>query len=73
MVDATENIIGHGIGQSLSPDLETGCPKLASVKFWGIQIFKGDHITQILTINMYEFIKVRLNISTYNVMGIIWR
>ena len=25
----------------LSQDLETGCPKLAIVKFWGVQIFKG--------------------------------
>ena len=29
--------------QGFSQDLETGCPKLAIVKFWGIQIFKGDH------------------------------
>ena len=27
----------------LSQDLETGCLKLAVVKFWGVQIFKGDH------------------------------
>ena len=30
-------------GQGLSQDLETGCPKLAIVKFLGFQIFKGDH------------------------------
>ena len=29
--------------QSLSQDLETGCPKLPILKFWGVQIFKGDH------------------------------
>ena len=29
--------------QGLSQDLETGCPKLATVKFCGVQIFKGDH------------------------------
>ena len=29
--------------QGLSHDLETGCPKLTIVKFWGIQIFKEDH------------------------------
>ena len=29
--------------QGLSQDLETGCLKLAIVKFWGVQIFKGDH------------------------------
>ena len=29
-------------GQGLSQDLETGCPKLPIVKFWGILIFKGD-------------------------------
>ena len=27
--------------QCLSQDLETGCPKLAIEKFWGVQIFKG--------------------------------
>ena len=30
-------------GQGLSQDLETGCPKLAIVKFMGVHIFKGDH------------------------------
>ena len=29
--------------QGLSQDLETGCLKLAIVKYLGIQIFKGDH------------------------------
>ena len=29
--------------QCPSQDLETGCLKLAVVKFWGVQIFKGDH------------------------------
>ena len=29
--------------QCLSQDLETGCLKLAVVKCWGVQIFKGDH------------------------------
>ena len=29
--------------QCLSQDLETGCLKLAVVKFWGVQIFKRDH------------------------------
>ena len=29
--------------QCLSQDLETGCLKLAVVKFLGIQIFKRDH------------------------------
>ena len=33
------NIVGH---QCLSQDLETGCLKLAVVKFLGVQIFKGD-------------------------------
>ena len=28
--------------QCLSQDLETGCLKLAVVKFWGVHIFKGD-------------------------------
>ena len=29
--------------QGLSQDLETGCPKLAIVKYLGGQIFKGVH------------------------------
>ena len=29
--------------QSLSQDLETGCPKLAIVKFLAVLYFKGDH------------------------------
>ena len=29
--------------QGLSQDLESGCLKLAVVKFLGVQIFKGDH------------------------------
>ena len=29
--------------QCLSQDLETGCLKLAVVKFLGFQILKGDH------------------------------
>ena len=29
--------------QCLSQDLESGCLKLAVVKFLGVQIFKGDH------------------------------
>ena len=45
--------------QGLSQALETGCLKLAIVKFWGVQIFKGDHNKlMISTINMYEFIKI---------------
>ena len=31
------------LSQCLSQDLETGCLKLAVVKFLGVQIFKGDH------------------------------
>ena len=38
----TGTIGAQGV-QGLSQDLEIGCPKLAIVKFWGIQIFKGDH------------------------------
>ena len=29
--------------QGLSQDLEIGCPKLAIVKFNGVQMFRGDH------------------------------
>ena len=32
----------HGLSQ----DLETGCTKLAIVKFWGVQIFKGMCVLQ---------------------------
>ena len=45
--------------QCLSQDLETVCLKLAVVKFWGVQIFKGDHNILMLIINMYKFIKIR--------------
>ena len=31
-------------GQCLSQDLETGCLKLAIVKFWGVHILKGTTI-----------------------------
>ena len=34
---------GHMPWQGLSQDLETGCLKLAIVKYLGVQIFKGDH------------------------------
>ena len=36
-------IYDHTLQQCLSQDLETGCLKLAVVKFLGVQIFKGDH------------------------------
>ena len=36
-----QNLIGSQ--QCLSQDLESGCLKLAVVKFLGVQIFKGDH------------------------------
>ena len=48
--------------QCLSQDLETGCLKLAVVKFLGVQIFKRDHNIHISTINMYKFIKLRNDI-----------
>ena len=31
------------MSQCLSQDLESGCLKLAVIKFLGVQIFKGDH------------------------------
>ena len=31
--------MGVSFDQGLCQDLETGCPKLAIVKFWGVQIF----------------------------------
>ena len=35
--------LGETAGQCLSQDLETGCLKLAVVKFLGVLNFKGDH------------------------------
>ena len=47
----------------MNQHLETGCLKLAVVKFLGVQIFKGgSQYTHILTINMYKFIKIRHDI-----------
>ena len=37
-----DNLSLKGAYQCLSQDLETGCLKLAVVKFLGIQILKGD-------------------------------
>ena len=56
--------LAHGyLKQGLSQDLETGCLKLAIVKLLGVQIFKGGtQYTQISTINMYKFIKIRHDI-----------
>ena len=49
--------------QCLSQDFETGCLKLAVVKFWGVQFFLGgSQYTHISTINMYKFIKIRHDI-----------
>ena len=42
------NLKKHPSAQCLSQDLETGCLKLAVVKFLGVQIFKGDHSILIL-------------------------
>ena len=44
----------------LTQHLETGCPKLAIVKFLGIQLFKGNH--NITAINMYLEFLIRYNI-----------
>ena len=41
MVTAT--LQGRGLLQGLSQDLETGCLKLAIVKFLGVQILRGYH------------------------------
>ena len=40
---AHQTLKNHPSGQCLSQDLETGCLKLAVVKFLGVQIYKGDH------------------------------
>ena len=46
--------------QCLSQDLETGCLKLAVVKFLGVQFFiGGSQYTYISTINICKFIKIR--------------
>ena len=44
----------NSYNQGLSQELETGCPKLPILKFWGIHIFKGGPLyPQISNINMY--------------------
>ena len=48
--------------QGLSQDLETGCLNLAIVKFWASKFLRGIQYTQISTINMYRFIKIRHDI-----------
>ena len=49
------------MSQNLSQDLETGCPKLAIVKFWGI-LFQGrPQSTQITIINMHLLIEIGHN------------
>ena len=49
--------------KGLSQDSETGCPQLAIVKFWGVQIFRGGpQYTQISTIKMYKYNKIRHDI-----------
>ena len=50
--------------QSLSQDLETGCPKLAQVcKILGHHIFQGNpKYTQITAINMDLLIEIRHNV-----------
>ena len=42
----------ESVDQGLRQDLETGCLKLAIVKFLGVQILKGDH--NILRFHPYE-------------------
>ena len=55
--------IDVSVNQGLSQDLETGCPKWAIVKILGVQNFQGGpQYTQISTINMYKFIRIRHDI-----------
>ena len=35
--------VDQTMNQGLGQDLETGCPKLAIVKFWGILFLNGEH------------------------------
>ena len=47
----------------LSQDLETGCPKLIIVKFWGVLFFKGGHnVLRLPPLNIYFLIEIRHNI-----------
>ena len=49
--------------QRLSQDLETGVPKFGNCKILGRPNFQGGpQYTQISTINMYKFIKIRHDI-----------
>ena len=71
VVGSTE--CGHCLWHGLSKDLETGCPKLAILKFWGVQIFKGDHnILRFQPLTGTNSLKQGM-ISLYNAMRIIWR
>ena len=57
------------VDQSLSQDLETGCPKLAILKFWGVLFFKGFHnILRLKPRTCIHLLKYGI-ISFYNVMG----
>ena len=67
--------IVNNASQGLSQDLETGCPELAILKFWGVQFTKGDHNIlrlQPQTTNCI-FLGKEGVISLYNVMEIILR
>ena len=59
--------------QCLSQDFETGCLKLAVVKFWGVQIFKGDHNILIFQPQTCIHSSKLGMISLNNVMGVIRR
>ena len=49
----------HGLSQ----DLETGCLKLAIVKFWGVHIFRGTPIfSDFNHKHVHKFIKIRHDI-----------
>ena len=56
--------VGQNTLQGLSQELETGCLKLAIVKFLGVQIFKGDH--SILNFN-------HKHVYIYQNKAIIWQ
>ena len=49
--------------QGFSQDLETGCPKLAIVKFWGIQQSSNGSIRNRERNNVDRFNNLRQNIS----------
>ena len=58
-VKPTNQLLGTW-DQGLGQDLESGCPKLANGKFWGVLFFQErPEYTQTTTSNMYLLIEIQ--------------